>query len=115
MSAPYNSPWQRPPYPQDNPYPLQPIAAGHHDYPGYPPGTNHYSEPTPTIKVQPYDPPQFFASKQAHETIDGNQLRGRTPSPTPSEQKELNSGVVDWKAMGNWRFWFRKKWLCALL
>ncbi|KAL1738582.1 hypothetical protein HDZ31DRAFT_4945, partial [Schizophyllum fasciatum] len=34
----------------------------------------------------------------------------RTPSPTPSEERELNSGVFDWKAISSWRYWFRKEW-----
>lgn len=39
---------------------------------------------------------------------------GRTPSPTPSEQKELSrESMFDWKTMMNWRFWFRREWLCA--
>lgn len=39
----------------------------------------------------------------------------RTPSPTPSEAAELaRDGVIDWKSMKSWRFWFRREWLCAL-
>ncbi|TRM65968.1 hypothetical protein BD626DRAFT_486358 [Schizophyllum amplum] len=34
----------------------------------------------------------------------------RTPSPTPSEERELKSGVFDWKTMSKWRFWIRKEW-----
>ena len=38
----------------------------------------------------------------------------RTPSPTPSEQAELKkTGLFDWKAMANWRYWLRREWLCA--
>ena len=38
----------------------------------------------------------------------------RTPSPTPSEAAELQKkGIFDWKAMKNWRYWFRKEWFCA--
>ena len=38
----------------------------------------------------------------------------RTPSPTPSEQKELaRDGLFDWKTLLNWRFWIRREWLCA--
>lgn len=39
----------------------------------------------------------------------------RTPSPTPSELKELKTGAIDWKALMNWRFWVRKEWICTLL
>lgn len=35
----------------------------------------------------------------------------RTPSPTPSEMKELNSDVFDWKRLAKWRFWIRKEWI----
>ncbi|KAH9937921.1 uncharacterized protein BXZ73DRAFT_76540 [Epithele typhae] len=35
----------------------------------------------------------------------------RTPSPTPSEAKELKkSGIFDWQAMSKLRYWFRKEW-----
>lgn len=50
-------------------------------------------------------------------TMDGGpgDLRGgggRTPSPTPSEQKELaRESMFDWKTMMSWRFWFRREWL----
>ncbi|TEB08865.1 hypothetical protein FA13DRAFT_1587221, partial [Coprinellus micaceus] len=36
----------------------------------------------------------------------------RTPSPTPSELKELQSGAINWEAMRKWRFWIRREWLC---
>lgn len=35
----------------------------------------------------------------------------RTPSPTPSEAKELKTGAIDWKSLTDWRFWIRKEWL----
>ncbi|KDQ58840.1 hypothetical protein JAAARDRAFT_56898 [Jaapia argillacea MUCL 33604] len=36
----------------------------------------------------------------------------RTPSPTPSELKELEkSGPFDWEKWSDWRFWIRKEWL----
>ncbi|KAM5544031.1 hypothetical protein V8D89_002217 [Ganoderma adspersum] len=34
----------------------------------------------------------------------------RTPSPTPSEAKELEKGVFDWDRMLKWRYWIRKEW-----
>ena len=36
----------------------------------------------------------------------------RTPSPTPSEAKELAKGVFDWSAMMKWRYWIRREWAC---
>ncbi|KAI0636350.1 hypothetical protein C8Q77DRAFT_1051643 [Trametes polyzona] len=36
----------------------------------------------------------------------------RTPSPTPSEAKELaKTSVFDWEAMLKWRYWIRREWL----
>lgn len=35
----------------------------------------------------------------------------RTPSPTPSEVKELKSGAFDWPRLMKWRFWIRKEWI----
>ncbi|KAL0948375.1 hypothetical protein HGRIS_010957 [Hohenbuehelia grisea] len=35
----------------------------------------------------------------------------RTPSPTPSEARELKTGAIDWKSITNWRFWIRREWL----
>lgn len=37
----------------------------------------------------------------------------RTPSPTPSERHELETGSIDWKRVWSWRFWFRKEWACS--
>ena len=40
----------------------------------------------------------------------------RTPSPTPSEAKELaKTSVFDWEAMMKWSYRFRREWACALL
>ncbi|GLB42916.1 putative SNARE associated Golgi protein [Lyophyllum shimeji] len=38
-------------------------------------------------------------------------MTSRTPSPTPSEERELKTGVFDWKTLGHWRFWIRREWL----
>lgn len=45
------------------------------------------------------------------KTLEEGRGTGRTPSPTPSEEKELQSGAINWKAMMSWRFWFRRAWL----
>lgn len=37
----------------------------------------------------------------------------RTPSPTPSELKELKTGAIDWETLKRKSFWFRREWLCA--
>jgi uncharacterized membrane protein YdjX (TVP38/TMEM64 family) len=46
------------------------------------------------------------------ETKVGEEFRpSRTPSPTPSEVKELQSSAVDWKRLSTRKFWFRREWL----
>ncbi|KDR72938.1 hypothetical protein GALMADRAFT_252295 [Galerina marginata CBS 339.88] len=35
----------------------------------------------------------------------------RTPSPTPSEAKELRTGAIDWKTLSSPKFWIRREWL----
>ena len=53
-----------------------------------------------TVVVQDAPPPSRFIA--------------RTPSPTPSEQVLLErQGLIDWQKMKNWRWWFRKEWICA--
>lgn len=53
-------------------------------------------------------------SAMSFDTKPGEDTQvSRTPSPTPSEAKELESGAVDWKALLTGKFWFRKEWLCT--
>ncbi|KAF8829897.1 hypothetical protein HHX47_DHR2000067 [Lentinula edodes] len=47
----------------------------------------------------------------ANVHLDPRAGLNRTPSPTPSEAKELQTGAIDFKAMMNWRFWIRREWL----
>lgn len=110
MPVQYDSPWQRSTYPPDNEYrpPPQPAAFSHQEYSGYPPRTNFTNE-----QSQPLNDPNILSSMPPHETIDGATLRGRTPSPTPSELRGMKSGVIDWKTLSNWRFWIRKDWICT--
>ncbi|PPR02682.1 hypothetical protein CVT24_002104 [Panaeolus cyanescens] len=50
--------------------------------------------------------------RTAYTGIGNNQNHvSRTPSPTPSELKELDSGAIDWKSMRSRKFWFRREWL----
>ncbi|KAF8151755.1 hypothetical protein B0H34DRAFT_755977 [Crassisporium funariophilum] len=64
-----------------------------------------------------YPPPQGSSyptnSTSTLETKVGEDPRSlnRTPSPTPSEVKELSSGAVDWKTLSSGKFWFRKEWI----
>lgn len=110
MYSSYDSPWQRSTNPPHNtayrPPPLPSLTSTHQEPPRYPP------KPNEQLHVRSYDP-SFLASKPSHEVADGAALRGGTPSPTPSEQKELTSGAIDWKAMTKWRFWIRREWLCT--
>ncbi|KAF9467631.1 hypothetical protein BDZ94DRAFT_1248593 [Collybia nuda] len=68
--------------------------------------TQHYPYPPNST---PYDSNDPYArtAKSAEEARD----LARTPSPTPSEAKELKTGVFDWKTLGQWRFWIRREWL----
>ncbi|KAF9443820.1 hypothetical protein P691DRAFT_382491 [Macrolepiota fuliginosa MF-IS2] len=106
MSVHSDSPWQRPTYPPRDT--AHTYVASDQEYTGYPFAATHAKGDS--FSGHSYDP-SFVASKPPHETIDGAALRGRTPSPTPSEQKELGSGAIDWKAMMKWRFWIRKEWI----
>jgi hypothetical protein len=66
-------------------------------YPSYPPSTNTHST-------------SFDAIKAAE---DGRQI-SRTPSPTPSEERELRTaGAFDWRNLLQWSFWIRREWLCS--
>ncbi|KAF8057598.1 hypothetical protein FPV67DRAFT_1528121 [Lyophyllum atratum] len=66
-------------------------------------GTNS----TATTQYTPSYIPKAYTPKASEQT----RMITRTPSPTPSEERQLKSGVLDWKTLGNWRFWFRREWL----
>jgi len=69
---------------------------------------------TPARKPTSYDPStpiNVNLSPHPNNMVRARMMR--TPSPTPSEQKELSSGAIDWKTLMNWRFWLRREWLCA--
>lgn len=70
----------------------------------YPPSSNTSSSDTITLDVY-----------AVHPNVAGSNIRrsSRTPSPTPSEAKELETGAIDWARMRNWRFWIRKEWICT--
>jgi hypothetical protein len=57
-----------------------------------------------------------YASSPNGVSPGGSSARdARTPSPTPSEERELaTAGAFDWKRLKNWRFWIRKEWTCLL-
>ncbi|TCD63005.1 Tlg2-vesicle protein [Steccherinum ochraceum] len=92
----YASPYARAdthsPYPPPSGYDASSVTLGRNSF------QEHDTAP---LKPEP---------KDGAFTVD---MRGisRTPSPTPSEQAELNKkGLIDWQAMKNWRFWLRKEW-----
>ena len=91
-------------------------------------------QPTRPLIMSTYQPVQLLSTKPnvyppSHEAEyqgvpnstssfetkvrEGSRL-SRTPSPTPSEAKELESGAINWKTISSWRFWFRKEWICTL-
>lgn len=94
MSVPYYSSWQM----------------SSHDY--------HHTNPLPPSVEALYPPHQNYAVAHSDLSYDSSSgppqpvLHRWTPSPTPSEQKELGKGAIDWDAMINWRFWIRREWLC---
>ncbi|KAF9005110.1 hypothetical protein BDQ17DRAFT_1424263 [Cyathus striatus] len=78
-----------------------------------------------SYSAPPYPPPQGHIHEASTSTVIGGgpdpkdveEARGlgRTPSPTPSEARELSrSGAIDWKSMMNWKFWIRKEWWSIL-
>ncbi|KAL9709049.1 hypothetical protein Ac2012v2_007863 [Leucoagaricus gongylophorus] len=93
MSVPYYSSWQM----------------SSHDY--------HHTNPLPPSVEALYPPHQNYAVAHSDLSYDSSSgppqpvLHRWTPSPTPSEQKELGKGAIDWAAMINWRFWIRREWL----
>lgn len=67
----------------------------------------------------PYPPttastPSLGSPRIYNKIPDDVRRINRTPSPTPSEEAELlRDSLLDWKSVMNWRFWFRREWLCA--
>ena len=86
-------------------------------YPEYgrpPRGENNLYNYPPDGASVPYSFNDSSTTIQGKYEFTTNRV-SRTPSPTPSEAAELaRDGVIDWKTMTNWRFWFRREWLCAL-
>ncbi len=87
----------------------------------YEPRHRHtFEEPwnTPNLSVNnhPYPPPTGSYGSSSTVTLGPGALArrdiSRTPSPTPSEAKELKTGAFDWETLGKWRFWIRKEWIC---
>ncbi len=106
--------------------PSNSLAAQYDDYPRH---RHPQEEPwnSPASSPHPYPPAPVqapYTSANSSVTFvngdipnNGNRLprdATRTPSPTPSEAKELKTGVFSWEVMGKWRFWIRREWLCAL-
>lgn len=80
--------------------PLQDMPAQSSTTTLYPPS----NEDGPINSRSPFEPKVGEASRLS-----------RTPSPTPSEARELESGAVNWKRLSTKKFWFRREWLCKLL
>jgi hypothetical protein len=101
-------------------YPLNPIPHHHHDPSAYDP----YNDDRASIRTavaSSSEEEAFYKSKAKgspnRDDVEAADPRrdvpsGRTPSPTPSELKELRTGAIDWAGLRSWRFWFRREWLC---
>ncbi|KAK0200346.1 hypothetical protein DFS33DRAFT_1360713 [Desarmillaria ectypa] len=87
---PQEEPWNNSPAPSPHPYPPAPSQAP-------------YISANSSVTFVNGDLPN-----------NGNRVPRditRTPSPTPSEAKELKTGVLSWEVVGKWRFWIRREWL----
>ena len=88
------------------------------NYPNY--AQPHLQAPRPLMTTTGYPPQQdgMYATLNSTTTLetkvaDDPRLMNRTPSPTPSEARELKTGAIDWKQISSTKFWFRREWLCA--
>ena len=69
---------------------------------------------TPTL-YPPSNEDRLTSSRTSFEPKVGEGSRPpRTPSPTPSETRELETGAVNWKRLSTRKFWFRKEWIGTL-
>ncbi|TFK38388.1 hypothetical protein BDQ12DRAFT_110733 [Crucibulum laeve] len=76
----------------------------------YPPNASVVDLNTPVGRTFPVD--AYNNTNNVNlKNVEEARMTGRTPSPTPSELKEMKTGAVDWKGMMNWKFWFRREWL----
>ncbi|KAK7460533.1 hypothetical protein VKT23_009254 [Stygiomarasmius scandens] len=94
--------------------PLFPMYHNNHSQPQWQNNNNSYPplSTTPARKPTSYDPSTpINVNLSPHPNNMDRARMMRTPSPTPSEQKELSSGAIDWKTLMNWRFWLRREWL----
>lgn len=100
--AQYNDPYRRPQEPWNNS-----SVPSSHPYASASPQASYTSANPSSITVVDSDIPN-----------DGNKVPRditRTPSPTPSEAKQLRTnGMLSGEDVRNWRFWFRREWFCAL-
>ena len=68
---------------------------------------------TPTL-YPPSNEDVPINSRTSIEPKVGRLSPNRTPSPTPSEARELETGAVNWKRLATGKFWFRKEWIGTL-
>ncbi|KAI0951488.1 hypothetical protein AcW1_008522 [Taiwanofungus camphoratus] len=74
----------------------------------YPPQTSRYNASSTSLSDE--SPERDSTFKKSTDVIV-NMRDIRTPSPTPSEDAELKkTSVIDFQAMKNRKFWFRKEW-----
>ncbi|KAF4583970.1 Tlg2-vesicle protein [Pleurotus pulmonarius] len=81
-----------------------------------PPRHRHSLSDATDATLHQYPPPAFDTlNSAAASTVtitpkDAGRDLSRTPSPTPSEARELKTGAIDWKSLTKWRFWIRREW-----
>ncbi|KAJ8519202.1 hypothetical protein ONZ45_g3857 [Pleurotus djamor] len=87
-----------------------------HPYPPIPISTQTKTNTIYTHNTSPIRPDSSSTLTVVQKSDDADSvtvrdvLSSRTPSPTPSEARELKTGAIDWKAILNWRFWIRREW-----
>ncbi|RPD69744.1 hypothetical protein L226DRAFT_548049 [Lentinus tigrinus ALCF2SS1-7] len=83
----------------------------------YPPNSRYDGSAASLDSDSSSDPERDKPSGLPKQAIGGHvavdvRAVNRTPSPTPSEAKELaKNSVFDWEAMLKWRYWIRRDWL----
>lgn len=91
------------------PYTPNPRHTEHRPYPE----DDRESIRTAVVPFSHSDEENLLYGKGSATSVDRSRHGGpRTPSPTPSELKELQSGAINWDAMKSWRYWIRREWFC---
>ncbi|KAA1467254.1 hypothetical protein DENSPDRAFT_832262 [Dentipellis sp. KUC8613] len=89
------------------------MSSPYQAYGGPTQGSNDpYLYPPPNNKPYELNSSSTVNVVQLTKNEDAARRISRTPSPTPSEQAELDRDTLfDYKKLMNWRFWIRKEWI----